>query len=58
MKTTFKSTLAALGFAILAFTFCGCESTNGNSAERHKTHNMGNIKSPSTMRDQDMSSRR
>ena len=50
MKTTLKSTLAVLSLAILAFVFTGCESNGG-------THQMGNIKSQSTMRDSEMPAR-
>ncbi len=50
MKTTLKSTLAALSLAILALAFSGCESNGG-------THQMGNIKNQSTMRDRDMPAR-
>jgi hypothetical protein len=55
MQTILKSTLAALTFATLAFASSGCESAGGAPAE--KTHNMGNLKSPSTMRDRDMPGR-
>lgn len=56
MKTTLKSTLAALSFAILsAFAFSGCESTGGGSGSG--THEMGPPKSPSRMSDQDMPGR-
>ena len=50
MKTTLKSTLTALSLAILAFAFPGCESNGG-------THQMGNIKNQSTMRDSEMPAR-
>ena len=50
IKTTLKSTLAALSLAILAFAISGCESNGG-------THQMGNIKSQSTMRDSEMPAR-
>ena len=56
MKTTLKSILAALSFAILAaIMFSGCASTGGGSANR--THEMGPPKSPSRMLDRDMPGR-
>lgn len=51
MKNTLKTTLAGLSLAILAVAISGCES-NGS------THQMGNIKSQSTMRDSEMPARR
>ena len=55
LKTTLKSTLAALSLAILAFAFSGCESYGGNSGGG--SHQMGNIKSPSMMSDRQMPGR-
>ena len=62
MKTTMRlfSLKAALP-AILAtgilliFGLAGCASTGGGSASG--THNMGNLKNPSTMSNQDMPGR-
>lgn len=55
MKTTLKSTLAALTLAILALAFSGCESNGGSSGGG--THNMGTLKNPSTMSNRDMPGR-
>lgn len=55
IKTTLKSTLAALTLGILAFAFSGCESTGGGAGSG--THEMGPPKSPSRMSDQSMPGR-
>lgn len=47
---TLTSTLAALSLAIFALASSGCESNGG-------THQMGNIKNQSTMRDSEMPAR-
>ncbi len=56
MKTTLKSTLTALSFALLAaFAFAGCASSGGSSTSG--THEMGPPKSPSRMSNQSMPGR-
>ena len=56
MKTTLKSALAALSFAILAtLTFSGCASTRGGSSSG--THQMGSPKTGFTMSNENMSGR-
>lgn len=56
MKTTLKSTLAALSLAILAaFAFSGCASTGGNSGSG--THHMDTPKRGATMPDSAMPNR-
>ena len=53
MKTTLKTTLAALSFAIIAaFTFSGCASTGGGSGGG--VHTMGGPKSEYPMSNQSM----
>ena len=53
MKTTLKTTLALLSFAIIAvFTFSGCASTGGGSGSG--VHHMDTPKRGSTMPDSAM----
>ena len=55
MKTTLKSTIAALSFAILsAFAFSSCANNSGSSG--NGTHLMMQGKSPTLMSDQSMAS--
>ena len=56
MKTTLKSSIAALSFALLAFlAFSGCAGTGGSSTSG--THEMGPPKSPSRMSNESMPGR-
>ena len=54
MKTTLKSTIAALSFAILAaFAFSSCAGSSGSGGG---THQMMQGKTPTIMADQSMAS--